>query len=141
MLFTFGSFSKVLLDLTAKNTEKNPSTNFQITTIYCGAWDYSYFESVLTKHTLSFSVGPFNSVSFMSETRNIRSVLLNTFGRSGKVNPSTVRWLNWTFSIWLPQWACWAVLYTFCSPMGSNLTKDYVVASNDTHYHSHITSL
>ncbi len=128
---------------TAKNPEKNSSTDLNMKP-YAAEHQISHTLRVCWANPvyLSFSVGSLHSVSFKSETRNIRSVLLNTFGRSGRVDPSAGGWMKPTFSIRSPQWLWWALLYTSSgSPLGSNLTEDYVVTANDTHYHSHVTAL
>lgn len=104
MLCTSGLLSKRLQDISQLRTlRKTHQRTFKHLAIRCGASDYSQFANMLSKPGLSFSVEPLHSVSFKSETRNIRSVLLNTFGRSGRVDPLADGWMKQTFSIWLPQ--------------------------------------
>lgn len=128
MLCTSGLLSKRLLHIPQLRTlRKTHRLTFKHLAIRRGASDYSQFASTLSKPGLSFSVEPLHSVSFKSETRNIRSVLFNTFGRPGRVDPSADGLMKQTFSIWLPQWPPLALvgfLYaSFGSPMGSNLTR------------------
>lgn len=107
MLCTSGLLSKESArHFTSRNPEKNSSNFFFNIQPHAAVLQITHsFANVLSKLALSFSMEPMHSVSFKSETRNIRSVLLNTFGRFGRerVDPSADGWMKQTFSIWLPQ--------------------------------------
>lgn len=64
------------------------------------------------------------------------------------MDPSADGWMKQTFSIWLPQRLPLALVgwWAYCThhlALQWEVTsqEDYVITANDTHYHSHVTSL